>query len=105
MTAVADDEIGEAIVLAVDEAVSNAVEHAYHALAGDVLVVAASRPCGNGQTVMVQDYGTWLTPGVDPGFRGRGVGLMTALADRFSLQRSGEGTTVRMCWRTGLPGT
>jgi len=100
-TMVADEEIGESIVLAVDEAVTNAVEHAYSTLAGDVLVVAVSRPCGDGAAVVVRDYGAWLTPAADPGFRGRGLELMSTLADRYSLARSRGGTTVRMCWRTG----
>jgi anti-sigma regulatory factor (Ser/Thr protein kinase) len=104
-TAVEDEEIGESIVLAVDEAVTNVVEHAYRTLAGDVLVVAVSRPCGDGVAVVVQDYGAWLPPAVDRGFRGRGLELMSSLADRFALLRSREGTSIRMCWRMGLPDT
>ena len=97
-TTVANEEIGESIVLAVDEAVTNAVEHAYRTLTGDVLVVAVTR--GDGAAVMIQDYGAWLTPAANPGFRGRGLELMRTLADRCSLTRSRKGTIARMCWRT-----
>lgn len=95
-----DDELGEAIVLAVDEAVSNAVEHAYRGRAGDVQVLAASRPCQDGVAIVVSDHGTWSTPALDPGYRGRGLPLMRELADRHSVEHSASGTTVRLCWYT-----
>ena len=101
---VLDEEIGESIVLVVDEAVSNAVEHAYPGIVGDVAVLAAPRPCGNGVAVVVEDQGVWSPPAEDPGFRGRGLALMSGLSDHHSLVSSGLGTTVRMCWRTPVTG-
>jgi serine/threonine-protein kinase RsbW len=97
---VVDEEVGESIVLAVDEAVSNVVEHAYRDGAGDVRVLAVPRPCGDGVAVIVEDQGVWLPPGADPGFRGRGLALMDELSDHYSVAGSGVGTTVRMCWQT-----
>lgn len=98
--AVVDEEVGESIVLAVDEAVSNVVEHAYRDVAGDVQVLAVPRPCGHGVAVVVEDRGIWAVPAADPGFRGRGLALIDELADHHSVTASVAGTTIRMCWRT-----
>jgi serine/threonine-protein kinase RsbW len=96
---VVDEEIGESIVLVVDEAVSNAVEHAYPGRVGDVSLFAAPRPCGNGVVVVVEDHGVWSPPAADPGFRGRGLDLVRELSDHHYVVGSDLGTTVRMCWR------
>jgi len=98
--AVVDEEVGESIVLAVDEAVSNAVEHAYCDVAGDVQVLAVPRPCAHGVAVVVEDQGIWAAPAADPGIRGRGLALIDELTDRHSVTASAAGTTIRMCWRT-----
>jgi serine/threonine-protein kinase RsbW len=97
---VVDEEVGESIVLAVDEAVSNVVEHAYADVVGDVQVLAVPRPCGHGVAVVVEDQGAWAAPAADPELRGRGLALIDELADHHSLTASAAGTTVRMCWRT-----
>ena len=86
--------------LAADEAVSNAVEHAYRDVTGDVQVLAVPRPCGHGVAVVVEDQGVWRAPAADPGFRGRGLALIDELADQHSITASAAGTTIRMCWRT-----
>ena len=96
---VVDEEIGESIVLVVDEAVSNAVEHAYRGPVGDVSLFAAPRPCGSGVVVVVEDQGAWSPPDADPGFRGRGLDLVRELSDHHAVMGSALGTTVRMCWR------
>ncbi|WP_433782330.1 ATP-binding protein [Actinomycetospora sp. CA-101289] len=101
--AVADEEVGESIVLAVDEAVGNVVEHAYRGAVGEVgavSVLALPRPCGHGVGVVVEDQGLWSAPAADPGLGGRGLALIDELADHHSLTTSAAGTTVRMCWRT-----
>lgn len=104
LATVLDEEIGESIVLAVDEAVSNAVEHAYRGVVGDVVLLAAPRPCGHGVAVVVEDQGVWSPPAADPGFRGRGLALMRGLSDHHSVVASDLGTTVRLCWRTLVQG-
>jgi serine/threonine-protein kinase RsbW len=100
LAAVVDEEVGESIVLAVDEAVGNAVEHAYRHVAGDVQVLAVPRPCAHGVAVIVEDHGVWAAPAADPGFRGRGLALIEELSDHHSVTASAAGTTIRMCWRT-----
>jgi serine/threonine-protein kinase RsbW len=103
-------ETVEAVVLAVDEAVTNAVEHAHASDPvapagvgpspgpGRVTLGAAGRGCGGGVAVAVGDDGTWQPPADDPGHRGRGVQLIGRLADRSTITTSEHGTCVRMCW-------
>jgi serine/threonine-protein kinase RsbW len=92
-----DEELAESIVLIVDEAVSNAVEHACPGWECHVEVVAGPRACGGGVAVLVADDGVWQEM-TDPGFRGRGVTLIGRLSDRSSIEVGEQGTTVRMCW-------
>ncbi len=92
-----DEELAESIVLIVDEAISNAVEHACPERDCHVEVVAGPRACGGGVAVLVADDGEWQEAGA-PGFRGRGVTLIGRLSDRSSIEAGEQGTTVRMCW-------
>lgn len=92
-----DDELAESVVLLVDEAVTNAVEHACPDWECSVELVAGPRACGGGIAVLVSDTGVWQEVG-DPGYRGRGVTLMGRLSDRSSIETDERGTCVRMCW-------
>jgi anti-sigma regulatory factor (Ser/Thr protein kinase) len=83
------------LILAVGEACSNAIEHAY---AGDVageVKVEIEETTERTFEVTVRDYGHFLTqthPSVD---RGRGTTLMRGLTDGFSRDSNHMGTTVR----------
>ena len=100
---VAEPDLAEDIVLAVDEAVSNAVEHAYRDRApGPVRLWAHTG--GAGLTVVVDDRGCWRTPPPEPGCRGRGLSLIQLLAGHVELIRAATGTTVTMTWTTPAPG-
>lgn len=98
----------DALVLAVDEAVTNVIDHAYAPepdlvetpgrAHSRVVVTAASRPCGGGVAVSVVDDGTWRPPPPDPGHRGRGIQVIGGLAQRSTVSPTEHGTTVRMCW-------
>lgn len=96
------DELAESVVLVVDEAVTNAVEHACPDSPCHVEVVAGPRACHGGVAVLVADDGQWQPAG-DPGHRGRGIPLISHLCDRSTIDISEHGTTVRMCWQ--VPGT
>jgi serine/threonine-protein kinase RsbW len=92
-------ERSDDIVLAVDEAVANAVEHAYTGgRSGPVVLFAACDRDAHAARVIVSDDGTWQPPAPDSGVRGRGVPLMQTLADEFDLHHDGRGTTVVLGW-------
>ncbi len=88
------------IVLAVDEAVSNAIEHAFEppAEAGTVTLFAGCDPSRRTVSIIVADTGTWQKPPADPGTRGRGLYLMNVLAGTFDLHHDRRGTTVLLMW-------
>lgn len=90
-------DLVEDVVLAVDEAVTNVVEHAYPRECGEVRLSLVRSGPGEIE-VTVEDDGTWRSPPEDPGFRGRGVQLIHGLADRARITHSAHGTTVSMCW-------
>ena len=87
-----------AIRLAVSEAVTNAVRHAYRGRAGLVYVTAASV---RGEfVVLVSDDGCgYQTPAETPGF-GWGLAVIADATDEFVItERGGGGTEVRMRFR------
>jgi signal transduction histidine kinase/serine phosphatase RsbU (regulator of sigma subunit) len=82
------------LLLAVHEAAMNAVEHAYGPRPGEV-ELRASR-VGTRVEVAVRDAGRWRERTPRQRDRGRGAGLMAALVDEASFERTDAGTTVRL---------
>ena len=85
------------VALAITEAVTNAVIHAYrNGDSGRIRVVACARQTG--LLVVVRDYGCGMQP--HPGSPGAGLGLAVigALADEMNIERpdKGGGTRVRI---------
>ncbi|MBB4910124.1 ATP-binding protein [Actinophytocola algeriensis] len=87
------------IVLAINEAVSNSIEHGYG--------IGAEDPAGAGTvelrgeiadhhvTFTVRDKGVWRPPVDDPkSTRGQGLRLMRACVDQVTIDATDEGTTV-----------
>jgi anti-sigma regulatory factor (Ser/Thr protein kinase) len=94
-----DPADGWQIVAACNEACANASEHAYRPLeAGSIEVEARNE--GARILVAVHDHGRWRPP--RGGGRGRGFTLMNHFMDRVDVERSDQGTTVRM--QRGLGG-
>ena len=92
------DVIGR-IRLAVSEATTNAVLHAYRddTEPGDVLVRAAVH---EGELrVVVADRGAGIRPREDSPGLGLGLGLISALTTRVDFVSDGGGTEVQMTWR------
>jgi serine/threonine-protein kinase RsbW len=86
----------DAVALAVTEAASNAVLHAYRdGATGDIRVVACAEP--DRLVVVVRDYGCGMRPRHDS--PGLGIGLSTIghLAAHFRVEApEGAGTRLRM---------
>jgi PAS domain S-box-containing protein len=83
------------IVLVVNEACTNSVEHAYREREPGMVRVEAALIEGHIQ-IQVADSGSWKTPPADPGTRGRGLLLMRALSEQVDLDGTATGTTVGM---------
>jgi anti-sigma regulatory factor (Ser/Thr protein kinase)/GAF domain-containing protein len=90
---VADDEAND-VVLAVNEAVANAIEHAY-AEADPQPVQVHGRVEDDLLVVAVGDEGEWRQPSDDP-TRGRGLPIMRALMDDVAVDRRDEGACVTL---------
>ncbi|MDQ4116922.1 MAG: ATP-binding protein [Actinomycetota bacterium] len=112
LTALCD--VGQDLLLAVNEAISNSVEHAYAGGTGTVRLRARVRPsptrepdpgpCSRLEAwVEITDHGTWREPPSDPGFRGRGLRMAEASVDRLGIERSESGTTVTLRRSLGCP--
>lgn len=93
-TGVSDTGIAD-IVLVVNEACTNCIEHAYRGIdAGPILVDAKH---DHGQIVVdIADHGVWQIPPSQPSTRGRGLPIMRAVSAGMDVKSSPEGTTVRM---------
>ncbi|WP_236979600.1 MULTISPECIES: ATP-binding protein [Mycobacterium] len=89
------------IVLSVNEALANCVEHAYrtHDRVGQIRMQASYDPSVRQLRICVSDRGTWRPPVSRPrtdAMASRGITLMHALAERCTINVCPEGTTVCM---------
>ena len=100
----ADEGSRRSIVLAVSEAASNAIEHAYSSDGRGVVVVDASIDGSRDVEVEVRDAGAWRQPVADTA-RGRGTPIMRASMDEVVVEHGRTGTVVRMrrSLREGAP--
>ena len=91
--------IGPDVALAVSEAVTNAVLHAYrdHS-AGPIRVVACAEP--DRLVVVVRDYGCGMSPNPNSPGLGLGLAVIGRLATEVNIERpdEGGGTRLRMCF-------
>lgn len=87
------------IVLAVNEACANSIEHAYRGQErGEVRVEAH---CDGAQVqIRIADSGSWKATPADRGDRGRGLMLIRAVSDWLALDCTRAGTTVDMTFRS-----
>jgi serine/threonine-protein kinase RsbW len=90
--------VGEAdrqeVLLAIGEALTNAIEHAYASSSGEVRLDA--RLTAPDELVLtVRDHGRWLDRPSHPD-RGRGLRVMQAVVDELDLSPGADGTTVEL---------
>ncbi|HEY3248657.1 MAG TPA: SpoIIE family protein phosphatase [bacterium] len=85
-----DEETAFAVKVAVGEAVTNVIEHAYADGHGDVHVTAEQTE--DELSIKVRDTGRWRT--WRPEGRGRGLQIMRALAHDVQIDTSSAGTTL-----------
>jgi anti-anti-sigma factor len=86
----------EDLHLALGEAAANAVEHAYPDAERPGQVSVALDPGTDGSVrVTVTDGGTWRPVPADPGFRGRGLQMISTLGVDVELNAGPAGTVLR----------
>ncbi len=91
---VAEERVAD-IVLAVNEAVANSIEHGYQGRKlGKVRVNGEND--GARVDLKISDKGQWRPAAADPGVRGRGLVLIRAVSDWLELDCTPKGTTVSM---------
>lgn len=118
----------EDVVFALSEAVSNCAEHAYPPDASDpVIEISATvetgdvierapvdqdqpdtkaQPTDQRLRIQIRDHGTWRPVPPGPGYRGRGLQMMTALMDDVVIHHGGTdqpGTEVTLVSPTVTP--
>jgi anti-anti-sigma factor len=82
--------------LALGEAAGNAAEHAYPGSpTPGLLRVHLSQDADGSVTAVVSDSGSWRPAPADPGHRGRGLAMISALATDVDLDAGPAGTTIR----------
>jgi anti-sigma regulatory factor (Ser/Thr protein kinase) len=102
----APDALEQDVRLAVSEALSNAVIHAYPGEPGRIDAQASVDPAAGLLTVSVRDYGTGFHPRSDSPGLGMGLPIMTAVAHAVELASpAGGGTEVRLMFDISPAGT
>jgi PAS domain S-box-containing protein len=89
-----DDRVAD-IVLAVNEACANCIEHGYRGRKPGKVRVEGEND-GARVHLRVIDSGSWKPAPADPGVRGRGLLLIRAVSDWLEMECTPSGTTVDM---------
>jgi PAS domain S-box-containing protein len=90
--AVAEERAAD-IVLVVNEACTNCVEHAYRDQPPGRMRIEGDAQEGR-LLIRVADFGSWKRPPEDPGTRGRGLPLIREMSDQVEVDGRSDGTTI-----------
>jgi PAS domain S-box-containing protein len=97
------DPLADDIILVVNEACSNCVEHAYRGRDPGRMRVEAE-VVDDRVRFCVVDSGSWKVPPDDPGTRGRGLLLISKISDDVAVRGTDDGTSVEMTFRLSESG-
>ena len=97
------DELAADIVLVVNEACTNCVEHAYRGHPIGTMLLEAKIAEGE-VYARITDSGSWKTPAANPGNSGRGLVLMRVISNTMELDSTPTGTTVDLTFRLPIAG-
>jgi len=97
----ADEGLAGDVMLAVSEAVTNSIKHAYPDCEGEV-ELAVSLAADRTLVVTVRDTGTGFGPTASEGL-GAGLMLMSECADELEVDQGPGGVTVRMVFHLQRP--
>jgi PAS domain S-box-containing protein len=86
------------IVLVINEACTNCVEHAYRGHNVGTMLLEVNVHDGEIQA-RITDSGSWKIPKVNPGNSGRGLVLMRVLSETMEINSSPTGTTIDITFR------
>lgn len=90
------EPIAGEVILAVGEAVANAIEHAYPQHTADGVVTITAEMDAQQLEVSVQDSGAWHDTAEPDPTRGRGFTIMEALMRQIHVHATDSGTRVHM---------
>ncbi len=90
--------LADDIILVVNEACSNCVEHAYRGREPGRMRIEAE-VVDDRVRFCVVDSGSWKVPPDDPGTRGRGLLLINRISDEVTVRGNDDGTSVEMTFR------
>ncbi|MGB9222477.1 SpoIIE family protein phosphatase [Mycobacterium sp.] len=96
---VPDPLLGD-IVLVINEACTNSIEHAYRGHSVGTMRVEVESVDGEVRA-LISDDGSWKPPAADPGHGGRGLLLIRELGDWVEVDSSPTGTAIKVNF--GLP--
>jgi PAS domain S-box-containing protein len=91
------------IVLVINEACTNCVEHAYRGHNVGTMLLEVKIVDAEIQA-RITDSGSWKTPKVNPGNSGRGLVLMRVLSETMDITSRPTGTTVEITFRPPVAG-
>jgi len=96
------DDLSADIVLVVNEACTNSIEHAYRGQDPGTMLLEVESVDGEVH-VRVADTGSWKTPPTNPGNSGRGLLLIRAISDSVEVDSTPTGTTVDVSFTVPAP--